>query len=39
MYVNDELAFTTRMYLSQGMEWGIFSVNSNVVFENMSISK
>lgn len=39
MYVNDEVAFTSRMYLSQGMEWGLFSINSKVNFEATKLYK
>ena len=39
MYVNDEVAFTTRMYLSQGMEWGIFGINSKVTFDGVKLYK
>ena len=39
MYVNDEMAFTTRMYLSQGMDFGIFSINSDVVFDEIKLCK
>ena len=39
MYVNDDIAFTTRMYMSQGMEWGIFSIKSPVVFSDMNLYK
>ena len=39
MYVNDEIAFTTRMYLSQGSEWGVFSVSSEASFEDMKLYK
>jgi beta-fructofuranosidase len=38
-YVNDEIAFSTRMYLSQGMDFGIFSINSNVTFEDIKMKK
>ena len=36
-YVNDEIAFTTRMYLSQGMSFGIFSINSSVDFQDVKL--
>ncbi|WP_028234768.1 glycoside hydrolase family 32 protein [Pseudobutyrivibrio sp. MD2005] len=39
MYVNDEMAFTTRMYLSQGMDFGVFSINSDVVFDDIKLYK
>ena len=39
MYVNDEIAFTTRMYLSQGMDFGMFSINSAVSFEKIQMFK
>ena len=39
MYVNDEIAFTERMYLSQGMDWGIFSIKSKLSVEDLKIFK
>ena len=39
MYVNDEIAFTTRMYMSQGSDWGVFSINSKVSFEELKVFK
>ena len=39
MYVNDEVAFTSRMYLSQGMEWGLFSIKSPVTFKDTKLYK
>ena len=39
MYVNDEIAFTTRMYLSQASDWGVFSMGSVACFENIRICK
>ncbi|SCW80818.1 beta-fructofuranosidase [Lachnospiraceae bacterium C10] len=39
MYVNDEVAFTTRMYLSQGMPWGMFGMNSKVTFDKVKLYK
>lgn len=39
VYVNDEVAFTTRMYLSQGMDWGIFGINSQAKWENFRLFK
>ena len=37
VYVNDQVALTTRMYLSQGMDFGVFSINSAVDFENVKM--
>ena len=39
MYVNNQIAFTTRMYFSQGKDWGIFSINSSVTFDDLEIYK
>ncbi|WP_242939594.1 glycoside hydrolase family protein [Pseudobutyrivibrio xylanivorans] len=39
MYVNNDIVFTERMYLSQGMEWGIFSVKSKVSVEDLKVYK
>lgn len=39
MYVNDQCAFTVRMYSSQGMKWGIFGINSGIQCENVKIYK
>lgn len=39
MYVNDEIAFTTRMYMSQGSDFGVFSVNSKVSFDGLKAFK
>ena len=39
MYVNDEIAFTARMYLSQASDFGVFSVGSKARFENIRIFK
>ncbi|MBO5622328.1 MAG: DUF4975 domain-containing protein [Butyrivibrio sp.] len=39
MYVNDEMAFTTRMYMSQGGDFGVFGINSKVSFDQLKIYK
>ena len=39
MYVNDEIAFTARMYLSQASDFGVFGVGSKVHFEDIKIFK
>lgn len=39
MYVDDEIALSTRMYRMQDRTWGIFSNGSNVEFSNLTISK
>ena len=39
MYVNDEIAFTTRMYLSQASDWGVFSIGSKACFEHIMVCK
>ncbi len=39
MYVNDEIAFTARMYMSQGSDWGVFGINSKACFGDMEVWK
>ena len=39
IYVDEQCAFTTRMYASQGTTWGIFGINSGVQYENVRIYK
>ena len=39
MYVNDEIAFTTRMYMSQGGDFGVFGINSKVSFDDLKAYK
>ncbi|WP_024866299.1 glycoside hydrolase family 32 protein [Butyrivibrio sp. FCS014] len=39
MYVNGEIAFTTRMYMSQGSDWGVFGIGSKAVFGNLKVFK
>ena len=39
VYVNDHCAVTARMYGSQGTSWGMFSINSAIVCENVQIHK
>ena len=39
MYVNDQVAMTARMYMSQGMEWGMFSAKSKVTFTDTEMFK
>ncbi|PRR83033.1 glycoside hydrolase family 32 protein [Clostridium vincentii] len=34
LYVNNEVAFTTRMYNMQNHKWGIFSMDSDITFSN-----
>ena len=36
LYVNDEIALTARMYRSQGTNWQIFSIGSDVSVENIA---
>lgn len=38
-YVNNEAAFSTRMYNIQNNKWGIFSMDSDVTFSNLQINK
>ena len=37
LYVNDEVAFTARMYRSVATNWQLFSINSAVKFENVDV--
>lgn len=39
MYVNDKVAFTARMYLSQGTSWGLFAINSDIKCEKIELYK
>lgn len=39
MYVNDQCAFTARVYTSQGTYWGIFGIRSGITCENIKIYK
>ncbi len=39
LYVNDTIALTTRMYMSQGSDWGFFGIQSKVTFQNVQIYK
>lgn len=39
MYVNDQCAFTARMYSSQGGGFGMFGINSGIRCENVRIYK
>lgn len=39
LYVNDIAVLSTRMFLIQDQNWGIFSVDSDVVFEDIKLSK
>ena len=39
MYVNGEIAFTARMYMSQGSDWGVFGINSKACFGDMEVWK
>lgn len=39
LYVNDVSVLSTRMMSMQDQKWGIFSVDSNVVFEEVKLSK
>ena len=39
MYVNEKMAFTTRMYMSQGSDWGVFGVGTKVKFDNIRAYK
>lgn len=38
MYIDDEIAMSTRMYHMQGRHWGIFSNDSHVEFSDLKIS-
>ncbi|MDQ0199809.1 glycoside hydrolase domain-containing protein [Neobacillus ginsengisoli] len=37
-YVNDIVAFSTRMFNMKKHQWGIFSVNSDISYHDMKIS-
>ena len=39
MYIDNEIAMSTRMYRMQGRSWGIFSNGSNVEFSDLTISQ
>lgn len=39
LYVNDEVAFSTRMYNMQNNKWGIFANNSNVTVNDLRLAK
>ncbi|WP_315072674.1 glycoside hydrolase family 32 protein [uncultured Clostridium sp.] len=39
LYVNNEAAFSTRMYDMQNHKWGIFSMDSDATFSNIQLSK
>lgn len=39
IYINDEAILSTRMFLLQDRQWGIFSMDNNLIFENITVSK
>ncbi|MHC1685874.1 MAG: glycoside hydrolase domain-containing protein [Clostridiaceae bacterium] len=39
LYVNNEAAFSTRMYNMQNHKWGIFSMDSDITFSSLQLSK
>jgi len=39
MYVNQQCVLTSRMYMSQGMPWGIFGIHSKAQYVDMEIYK
>ncbi|MDB5011987.1 MAG: hypothetical protein JWQ25_189, partial [Daejeonella sp.] len=39
VYINDEVALTTRIYKATNTSWGVFSDNSNATFNNIVVSK
>lgn len=39
LYVNDQAVLSTRMFTMKNHKWGIFSIDSNVTFENLKLSK
>lgn len=39
LYVNNEAAFSTRMYNMQNHRWGIFSVDSDITLSNLQLNK
>ncbi|NRD80999.1 DUF4975 domain-containing protein [Bacillus sp. BRMEA1] len=38
LYVNNKVAFSTRMFNMRKHQWGIFSVDSNVTFQDLKIN-
>jgi beta-fructofuranosidase len=39
LYVNDQAVLSSRMFTMQKRKWGIFSIDSNVIFEDLKLSK
>jgi beta-fructofuranosidase len=39
LYVNNEVAFSTRMYNMQNRKWGIFSTDSDVTISDLQLNK
>ncbi len=37
MYVDDEVAMTARMYLSQGLNWQLFGIDSTAAFDHFNL--
>ena len=39
LYVNNEAVLSTRMFALQNNKWGIFSMNSDIIFSNIELNK
>ena len=39
VYINDEVALSTRVYKASNTNWGVFADNSNATFSNITITK
>ena len=39
VYINDEVALSTRVYKASNTSWGVFADNSNATFSNITITK
>lgn len=39
IYANDEAVLSSRMFLAQESEWGVFSIDNDVIFSNITLSK
>jgi len=39
LYINNKAALSSRMFTMKNHIWGIFSIDSNVVFKDLKLSK
>ena len=39
LYLNNEAVISTRMFSMQDQKWGIFSIDSNIEFEDLKLSR